>query len=78
MNIKNLLRARGVEFTNLLTRGVRQCLLEVLAKPMPSTGGFCGDLVLFIKTLGAPSGIVLGVEILESRGEALGDSMLCV
>lgn len=31
---------------------------------MPSTGGLFGDLVLFIKALGAPSGIVLVVEIL--------------
>ena len=78
VDLLNLSAALGVELGDLLAGGGVGGLLEVGAQAEPEAVGTLADAVALIGGLGSVGGVVLLVETLEGREEAVGDAVLGV
>lgn len=75
VDLLDLSAALGVEVGDLLAGRSVGGLLEVRAQAEPKAVGTLGDSVALIGGLGSVGGVVLLVETLESREEAVGDAV---
>lgn len=78
MDISNLLIALCVEACESLPGRRTHRFLEVRVDAPPSRSRLISDAVALVKTLGAISRLVFGVELCKSVGEAIGDTVLVV
>lgn len=78
VDIKNLLAALVVEVSELLASRCAHGLLEVGAQARPGSNALVSNTVLLVDTLGLCGSLVLGIELLESGGEAGADTVLLV
>jgi hypothetical protein len=76
VDLLNLSAALSVELGDLLAGGGVGSLLEVRAQAEPEAVGTLADAVALIGGLGSVGGMVLLVETLEGREEAVGDAVL--
>ena len=78
VDILHLLVALRVEGRQLLPRRCVHRLLEIAAQPRPSPSRFLADPIVSVDALGLVRGLVLGIEICEGGGEAIGDAVFVV
>lgn len=78
VDVEHLLLALLVEPTQLLARGCAVLLVKVGRERVPCRVHLGGDGVLGVGGLGLLRRLVLGVEVLEGVGEAVGDAVLLV
>jgi len=78
VDIKNLLLALLVEGEDLVTGWRVRCLLEVRVQASPCASAPLRDGILLVDVLGLLTGLVLLVELLQSRCEARGEAVLVV
>lgn len=73
VHLLDLSAALSVELSNLLAGGCVGGLLKVRAEAEPEAVGALGDTIALIGGLGSVGSVVLLVETLEGREEAVGD-----
>lgn len=78
VDIEDLLVALLVEASQLLTGWGAQSLLKVRVHGAPASGSLLGNSVLGIDSLSLLGCLVLAVKVVESRQEAVADTMLVV
>lgn len=78
VDVKDLLATLVVEVSELLASGGTHGLLEVGVQARPGSNALVSDTVLLVEALGLCRGLVLGIELLESGGEAGADTVLLV
>jgi hypothetical protein len=78
VDIKDLLAALVVEVSELLASRGTHGLFEVGVQTRPGSDALVSDTVLLVEALGLCRGLVLGIELLESGGEAGADTVLLV
>ena len=78
VNVEDLLAALVVEVSELLAGGSAEGLLEVRVQARPGSDTLVSDTILLVNALSLCGSLVLGIELLEGRGEASADTVLLI